>query len=103
MWLWLVVVSLAFVAFLALIEKISELIRLLRRIESRLTLHWPLDEEEELLSEPLDIRFDILKRALHPDTWSNRWLRIQELGLYKDDPKRYWKDRKQDNKEYRGQ
>lgn len=101
MWLWLVVVCAAVVAFLTLIEKLSELIRVLRRIESRLTLLWPLEEEKELLSQPLDRKSDILKRAMHPDAWSNRLLRIQELGRSKDDQKRYWRDREEDNKEYR--
>ncbi len=102
-WFALVIVSLAILAVRHIAEKLAEIARVLNRIESRLTLLNPLEEERNFLEHPLDAKARIVKRAMPPDTWSNRWLELQEIGLYKQNPKHFWKDRTADNKEYRGE
>jgi hypothetical protein len=67
---------LIFVACIALLwigDKISQLLRTLRRIEARLTLLNPLDEEKTLMDKGIaTLRGGLEDRAMHPDIWISK-------------------------------
>ena len=54
-------------------DKVADLTRTLKRIEARLTLISPLDEEKTLLDKGIATLEGGLKdRAMHPDIWSSQ-------------------------------
>ncbi len=53
--------------------KVAELSRTLKRIEARLTLSKPLDEETALMDRGLvTLRGGLRDRAMHPDIWISK-------------------------------
>ena len=89
-------------AFLALFllsnfaDKVSEIVRILRRIESRLTLLQPLEEEKKTFEREWIVKAHIQDRAIHPDVWNNNennelrdlkveeWKKVRETQRYRD-------------------
>jgi hypothetical protein len=50
-------------------DKITDLVRTLKRIESRLTLLSPLDVEAKTLDRDVLTKASVRDRAIHPDIW----------------------------------
>jgi len=77
-------------------DALVEMLRTIRRIESRLTLLMPLESEEKLLQEKWLIKAHIRDRAVHPDIWiseiikeqgdlrGKEWREVRELQRYRE-------------------
>jgi hypothetical protein len=82
-------------------EKITELLRTLKRIEARLTLLSPLDEEKTLMDEGLvTLRGGLRNRAMHPDIWVSQAIK-DERGLQGKERKEARSLRRYREKRYR--
>lgn len=58
-----------FILFVSLVEASREMLRTLKRIEARLALVSPLEEEQKILKEDFMTKAYIRDRALHPEVW----------------------------------
>ncbi len=77
----LVLVMAVAVSLLWLGEKIVDLLRTLKRIEARLTLLAPLDEEKTMMNDcAATLRGGLKDRAMHPDIWLSKAIK-NETGL----------------------
>ena len=69
---WLMVLALVIAAGVLLLVGITrEALRTLKRIEARLALSSPLEEEQKVFDESHGflVRADIRDRAIHPEVW----------------------------------
>jgi hypothetical protein len=75
----------------------KELIKTLKRIEARLVLTSPLEEERKVFEERLGyvVRTDIRDRAIHPDVWWHQYYdEIKDLkGKELKEAKGIWRSR----------
>jgi hypothetical protein len=69
MWVQIALLALIVILLLSLSDKLAELLRTLKRIESRLTLISPLDAEKKSLERDWIVGAHIRDRAIHPDIW----------------------------------
>jgi len=77
-------------------NRLTDLVRTLKRIESKLTLLKPLDAEKETLDRDVLTKAHIQDRALHPDIWisnivrergdlrGEEWKRVRDDQRYRE-------------------
>ena len=69
---WPIVIVIGVVLGMVLVDIGREALRTLKRIEARLTLVNPLEEEQKTLKEDFMTKAHIRDRALHPDVWNHQ-------------------------------
>lgn len=96
MWLQTALVALIAILLLGISEKLSNLLKTLRRLESRLTLLKPLDVEEKSMERSWPVKISIRDRAIHPDIWisdivneqanlqGEEWKKVRDSQKYRE-------------------
>lgn len=96
-----VLIVIACIAVLWIGDTLSKLLRTLRRIEARLTLLYPMDEEKTLMDQGIaTLRGGLKDRAMHPDIWISKVVK-QEYGLRGKEWKEAHSQRRYTEKRYR--
>ncbi len=72
---WSIVVAIVLVGGVCLAGIGKDILRTLKRIDARLALASPLEEEQKVFEEPRGflVRADIRDRAIHPDVWWHQY------------------------------
>jgi|GEM_PF-7074038 len=72
---WLVLIAIVGIGGVYLAGIGKDVLRTLKRIDARLALTHPLDEERKVFEEPRGflVRADIRDRAIHPDVWWHQY------------------------------